>query len=45
MSYIEKISDLDTKLMHIRTIKDVCEKKIYLEVKSHTPPLLLPPSL
>ena len=31
-SYIDQIEDVDTKLEHIKTIKDVCEKKIFLEV-------------
>ena len=31
-SYIEQIDDLPTRLDHIRAIKDVCEKKIFLEV-------------
>jgi len=32
MTYIEKIEDLKTKMLHITTIKDVCDKKIFLEV-------------
>ena len=31
-SYINKIDDDGTRLELIRTIKDVCEKKIFLEV-------------
>jgi 26S proteasome regulatory subunit N5 len=33
MSYIPLIEDLDVKLNLINTIKDVSEKKIYLEVE------------
>ncbi len=31
-SYIEKIEDMEIRLEHIKAIKDVCEKKIFLEV-------------
>ena len=31
-SYIDKIDNIETRLEHIKTIKDVCEKKIFLEV-------------
>ena len=31
-NHIEKIEDMDTRLAHIGAIKDVCEKKIFLEV-------------
>ncbi len=31
-NHIEKIDDMDTRLAHIGAIKDVCEKKIFLEV-------------
>jgi len=33
MTYIEKIDDLEIKMTHIKTIKDVCDKKIFLEVE------------
>ncbi len=33
MDFIPKIEDLDTKLAHIKTIRDVCDKKIFLEVE------------
>ena len=32
-SYIDKIEDVKTRLLHVNAIKDVCEKKIFLEVK------------
>lgn len=34
-AYIDKIEDIKTRLEHIKTIKDVCEKKIFLEVNHH----------
>jgi hypothetical protein len=34
-SFIDKIEDSETRLTHIKTIKDVCEKKIFLEVYIH----------
>ena len=34
-SYINKIEDVETRLAHITCIKDVCEKKIFLEVKKY----------
>jgi len=33
MGYIETLSNLDFKLQLIETLKDVCDKKIYLEVE------------
>ena len=30
--HIDEIEDTETKLAHIGVIKDVCEKKIFLEV-------------
>lgn len=33
MTFIEKMPDLDTKLALIQTLKEVCDKKIYLEVE------------
>ena len=31
-NFIDKIEDMETKLAHIRIIKQVCDKKIFLEV-------------
>ncbi len=33
MIYVKEITDLPTKIKLIETIKEVCDKKIYLEVK------------
>lgn len=33
MGYEKEIQDLPTKIKLIETIKDVCDKKIYLEVE------------
>lgn len=32
MTFIDKIEDKDSKMAFVRTLKDACEKKIYLEV-------------
>lgn len=40
-SYINKIEDVETRLAHITCIKDVCEKKIFLEVEFARCALLL----
>lgn len=32
MEYVKEITDLPIKLKLIETIRDVCDKKIYLEV-------------
>lgn len=32
MTFIEKIEAEEAKMTYIKTMKDVCEKKIYLEV-------------
>ena len=36
-SHIEKIDDMDIRMEHIKSIKDVCEKKIFLEVDFSDP--------
>ena len=33
MTYIEKLTNLEFKLELINTLKEVCDKKIYLEVE------------
>lgn len=35
MTFIDKIEPEEEKLNYIRTMKDVCDKKIYLEVNIH----------
>jgi len=32
MTFIDKFDDLDEKMAYVKCLKDVCEKKIYLEV-------------
>lgn len=35
MTYINQVDVFDTKIELIRTLKEVCDKKIFLEVKKN----------
>lgn len=34
MGFIDQIADKDQKINYVRCLREVCEKKIYLEVSS-----------